>query len=431
MKKYKISGVNKYYYHQKLNNGLDVYLYPDRHTKNYYLTFSTRFGGTTTDFKKKSEKDFHHIQPGTAHFLEHQLFERGDGKSAFDFFNKLGANANAYTSSDITCYEVTGTTNIYKNLIYLIDYVQSPNFTEEGVEKEKGIIIEEIKRYQDNVGRNLITDLYESLFHQDNARISNIGTEEDVKSITVNDLKLSYEYFYHPNNMQIVIAGNFNIKKTMELIEKNQNQKKFSKPEKIIIDQKEEPNTVFKKTFERKMNIETPNFVIASKIPLSNFKSLKLKNYEIVYYLSLALKINFGSTSLICQKLWDEQLILGGLSPILFFTKKHIVIGIRNVSKYPGEIIDLIRNEMSKIMIEKADYQRTKKVILSNYISDFDYVDSIVNNILEDIILIGKPYDDYINYVKKDDYETLLKVISKIDLNNHSTIIIKPKKDNN
>lgn len=431
MEKFKIAGINKYYYYKKLDNGLDVYLFPDRHSKHYYLTFSTIFGGKVTDFKKKSETSFHHVPPGTAHFLEHQLFERSEGKSVYDYFNQQGASANAYTSGDLTCYEVIGTTNIYKNLIYLINYVQSPCFTTASVNKEKGIIIEEINRGQDDINRQLLLSINSSLFHHDNIRIPNAGSEEDVKKMTIAELQLSYDYFYHPSNMQIIIAGNFNVKKTMAMIEKNQNNKKFSAPEKIIIKEEKEEDTVLIEHSEKKMNMETPHFIIAYKIPLSHFKSLKLKNYQILYYLSLIMKMNFKSTSLISQQLFDQQLVLSGLGTLSYVTKHHAIIGVRNVTKFPEKVIDIIRDAMQHLTAEKSNYQRIKKVLLSNYISDFDYVDSIVDNMIEDILLMGKPYNDFLNYVKQDDYDNVCQVISKIDLHNCSTVIIRPKKDNN
>jgi len=125
MKKIKFNKTNEYLFYHKYDNGLELYVVPNLNQKNFYITFSTRFGSKNTEFKTNKDEKYIKVPNGIAHYLEHIMFNMENG-SAFDFFSKLGSSVNAFTSYDITCYEVFSSTYFKENLNYLLDYVQTP-----------------------------------------------------------------------------------------------------------------------------------------------------------------------------------------------------------------------------------------------------------------------------------------------------------------
>ena len=184
MKKIKIEKTDEFLYYKKLNNGLELYVLPNISQKNFYITFSTKFGSINTEFKTSNNSNFKKVPNGIAHYLEHLMFNMESG-SAFDFFSKLGASVNAFTSYNVTCYEVFSSTYFKENLNYLLDYVQTPYFTKEGVINERGIIKEEINMYENNPNTELTYKAYENIFVNDLRKNYISGTKEDIKKITV------------------------------------------------------------------------------------------------------------------------------------------------------------------------------------------------------------------------------------------------------
>jgi len=146
MEKINLEGLDQDVYKEELDNGLEIYLVPYTNKKNYYITYATRFGSDVLEFSVNDKK----YKPplGIAHFLEHKMFEQEDGEDPFTFFSKSGTDSNASTSFDSTQYLCYGTNNFKENLRYLLSFVNNPFYTEENVNKEKGIIAEEIKMYK-------------------------------------------------------------------------------------------------------------------------------------------------------------------------------------------------------------------------------------------------------------------------------------------
>ncbi|HZG71007.1 MAG TPA: insulinase family protein, partial [Chondromyces sp.] len=136
-------------YHEKMENGLDVYILPKKGFNKTFATFTTKYGSIDNQFIPLGKEEFIKVPDGIAHFLEHKLFEKEDG-DVFQQFSKQGASANAFTSFTRTAYLFSSTSNVRQNLETLMDFVQDPYFTEKTVEKEKGIIGQEIRMYDDN-----------------------------------------------------------------------------------------------------------------------------------------------------------------------------------------------------------------------------------------------------------------------------------------
>ncbi|HPF83288.1 MAG TPA: pitrilysin family protein, partial [Bacilli bacterium] len=307
MKKKKINGLDLEVYSEKLDNGLEIYIVPDNTVNNTYATYSTKYGGMHNDFIPYGEKEMFYSKKGIAHFLEHKMFEQEDESDVFKFFGDHGSNANANTSYYKTTYLFSGPNAFYENLEFLISYVEKPYFTDKNVEKEKGIIIEELEMYEDRPYSKLFsTCLYNTLVEHP-IKYPVIGTVDSVNSITKEDLYACYNTFYHPSNMFIVVTGNVDPIKTIDIIKKHENKRKLVEEKEIVLKKYNEPDKVFKKEEIINMDITIPKVAIAYKINGS-----KIKNIDIHYlykYIINSFDLKLGSTSLFTEKLRNANLI--------------------------------------------------------------------------------------------------------------------------
>ncbi len=425
MKEIKINKTNEIMYYEKLNNGLEVYIVPNVYQKNFYITFNTKFGSINTEFKTKEEKTFKKVPNGIAHYLEHLMFNMEDG-TAFDYFSKLGSSVNAFTTYDLTCYEVYSSTYFKENLEYLLDYVQTPYFTNELVNNERGIISEEIKMYDNNPNTEITYSAYKNIFVNDNRKYLISGTIEDIKKINKDNLYDCYNTFYNPNNMFVVITGNVNPYEAIGIIENNQNKKRFND---ISINNKEinEVNKVNKEYEEKKMNVEINKLNVSYKIPRKLFKKLNLMDIELNSYISILFNILFGSTSIIQDKLISSKVIQNGINVNKTFTKDFIIISIVSETDYPDTLIRYIRETINNISIEKDTLDRKLKVYKSNYILHFDDIELVNNNIQDNIILYGEFIDDYMDLYDKININMINEIGKSLKNIKESVLIIKPK----
>ena len=425
MKEIKINKTNETLYYEKLNNGLEVYIVPNKFQKNFYITFTTKFGSINTEFKTSNDKTFKKVPNGIAHYLEHLMFNMEDG-TAFDYFSKLGSSVNAYTTYNLTCYEVYSSTYFKENLNYLLDYVQTPYFTNELVNNERGIITEEIKMYDNNPNTELTYSAFKNIFVNDNRKYLISGSKEDIKKITKENLYDCYNTFYNPNNMFIIITGNVNPYETIGIIENNQNKKEFNN---VNIMNKEitEPNKINKKYEEIKMNVETNKINISYKIPRKLFKKLNLSNIELNSYISILFNILFGSTSLLQDKLISSKVIQNGININKTFTKDFIIICITTETDYPDTLIRYVEETINNIKIEEETLNRKLKVYKSNYILHFDDIELVNSNIQDNIIEYGNFINDYMDIYEKMNVKTINDIASSLKNIKRSILIIKPK----
>ena len=167
-------------YYEKLDNGLDIYFMPKKGFTKKFAVLATNYGSNELEFIPINGTEKIRVNEGIAHFLEHKMFEQPGGGNAFDKFSKLGAKANAYTNFTMTAYLFSCTDNFYENLEHLIDYVQTPYFTEENVEKEKGIIEQEIKMNNDDADWNVYFNCLKEMYVNYPVRIDIAGTVESI-----------------------------------------------------------------------------------------------------------------------------------------------------------------------------------------------------------------------------------------------------------
>ena len=408
-------------YSKTLDNGLEVYVIPKDNVNGINVTFSTRFGSAYTEFVPYNSSKMVSMPLGIAHFLEHKMFEQEDHIDPFTFYSERGCDANAYTSQYKTTYLFSGATEFYDGIGFLLDYVQSPYFTDQNVEKEKGIIIQELKMYEDNPINRLYEGIIFNSFKNHPIKYPIGGTIESVKSITKEDLYTCYSTFYHPSNMILVITGNVDPEEVICIIESNQSKKKFHDFKPIKVKRYSEPNTVCKKQDKINMDIEIPKLGIGYKIDCSNIKE---NINKIKMFLSVLLDIKLGNTSLIKEKLTKENLITSNIDISLINTDKHILIIIMLETKEQNKVLKMITDELSNLNVTEEELERKRKVLKSNCIYRSDNIYGLNNKITNNIFDYDKVILDEYKLIDEINLKNIKSLLSKINLDNKTVYYI-------
>lgn len=404
-----------------LSNGLKVYIIPKKEVNNIYVTFTTKYGSNIVEFVPNGEKDYIKVPLGIAHFLEHKMFEQEDDIDVFNFFSERGSDANANTNNKKTTYLFSGPNFFKENLEFLLDYVQKPYFTDENVEKEKGIIIQEMKMYQDDPYSKLYEAILDASFINNNTKYPIIGTEDSVNSITKEDLYVCYKTFYHPSNMVLVVTGNVNPEETIEIIEANQSKKEFKKPEKIKVKEYNEPDNVDAKKKIINANVTLPKVSINYKININNIKNIPLRKK--LLYLSILFDSKFGGTSLINEKLRESKIISDSIDVSSVDADSHILFIIMGETNKEKDLLDAIKKEMLDLTISEQELERKKKTIISSMIYASDSIMRINHKIMNDYLKYSDIIDNNYDEVKSLNYEEFSKFIKELDVSNYNIVV--------
>lgn len=424
MKKTNIDKLKLELYQEKLDNGLEIYIIPKNNCNNIYATISTKYGSNIDEFVPIKSKKMKKFPLGIAHFLEHKMFEMEDGTDPFEIYSNNGADANANTSNYKTTYLFSGPQYFKENLNYLLDYVQTPYFTDKNVEKEKGIIIQEIKMYQDDPYTVLYEKAIYNSFIKHPIKMPVIGDIENVKSITKEDLYECYNTFYNPGNMFVVITGNVDPEETIELIKQNQEKKQFDKEEEIKLKTYEEPDRVDKKSEIIKMDINLPKLALSYKI---NYKNMNLNLRDALAYLSIIFDINLGATSIINEELKDDNIITSNIDFTFMYTDTHILVTIFGETDKIEKLSSKLEKQINNLEITEEEFDRKKLNIASSYIFMSDNIFSMNEKVMNNIIKYNEIKIDDIKYTKRLDYKKAKQIIKELDLKNKSIVIIEPK----
>jgi len=420
----KIKFLDEEIIYEKLDNGLEVYLFKNQKIKKYYMSFTTKYGGVDNEFVPLGEEKMKSMPKGIAHFLEHQMFEQEDGVSVFSILEESGTDCNAHTSNKETSYEIWGTNNILKNLELLLDFVQTPYFESENVEVEKGIIKEEILMIRDRVIEKLYEKMLYNLFNTNPYKYSIIGNVSDINKIDADMLKTCYNTFYHPANMFLIVCGNFNEKEVLEVIKNNQSKKEFQKEFAIKLKEIEESNNAYKEYEEIKMDVDIPKVGLSIKIPFNKFKNYDEVKLEL--YIYIIFSCLFDDTSLFYERLKKEKIIVSPIGINFLNADSHLVISLINESKNYEEFISNIKNELLNINISNEDFERKKKVLLSSLVYVLDTPEMVNDLILNDIITYGKLINNKDEIIKNLTKKELDEIIKKLAFNNNiASVVVK------
>ncbi|MDQ0270158.1 EF-P 5-aminopentanol modification-associated protein YfmH [Cytobacillus purgationiresistens] len=293
-------------YHEKMDNGLDVYILPKKGFNKTFATFTTKYGSIDNHFLPLDKDEYVKVPDGIAHFLEHKMFEKEDG-DVFQQFSRQGASANAFTSFTRTAYLFSSTSEVEKNLETLIDFVQDPYFTKETVDKEKGIIGQEITMYDDNPDWRLYYGLIENMYKNHPVKIDIAGTIESISHITKDMLYECYHTFYHPSNMLLFIVGPVDTEAIMNQVRDNQNKKTYNEQPEVKRKFEDEPSEVAQSHRQLKMNVQTPKCLVGIKTGNATQSGEEMLKKELS--LNIMLDILFGKSSENYSFLYGEGLI--------------------------------------------------------------------------------------------------------------------------
>ncbi len=250
-----------FYYKGRHPSGLEIYLYPKENGSSTRAMFGARYGSIDNCFQRSDESDAETMPEGIAHYLEHKLFESQDG-DAFARYAETGANANAFTGFESTCYVFSCTDRLYDSLEILLDFVQSPYFTQETVAKEQGIIGQEIKMYDDMPDWRVMFEYLKAMYHVHPVREDAAGTVESIAQITPEHLYRCYNTFYNLHNMVLVLAGKFEVDKVLEVCDRLL---KPSKPLQVTRVLPAEPEGVLQPKVETRLSVAMPVFQFGYK----------------------------------------------------------------------------------------------------------------------------------------------------------------------
>lgn len=400
IKEIKSDALSEKYYKIKHDSGLTIYVYPKDGYSSTYAIFGTKYGSINNTFKVDSG-DTVRVPDGIAHYLEHKLFESEDG-DAFSRYAKTGANANAYTSFDKTCYLFSCTDNFEQSLGILLDFVQSPYFTDETVAKEQGIIGQEIKMYDDSPSWRVMFNMLMNMYHTHPVRIDIAGTVESIAQITPEYLYTCYNTYYNLNNMVLCVAGNTTVDTVLSIADKM-----LKKCEQHTITNifEDEPDSIVNSYVEQKLPVGMPLFNLGFKEKAGD----KRVDEKTLAYSEILLFLLASSTSGLYRKLMDQNLINASFSYEFFEGEGFTATVFSGESHDPVKVTEIIKQYILDLKangIDEEEFEIAKRATygdavaslnstdnIANMIADFDfsdrelfcYIDAIANATIDDI----------------------------------------------
>lgn len=411
------------YYEVRHPSGLTVMVYPKEGYSTTYAIFGTNYGSIDT-YIKTAGSEPRPIPEGTAHYLEHKLFE-SEELDAFERFAKTGASANAYTSFDKTCFLFSCASNFADNLHILMDFVQHPYFTEQTVQKEQGIIGQEIRMYQDEPGWQVLFNLLKCLYQKHPVKIDIAGTVESISHITADLLYDCYNNFYSLNNMVLCVAGNTTVEEVLSVVDAEV----VDKP-KIQVERADygEPAEVVKNREEEQLAVSMPLFALGFKehwdTPVRTLKEKLIANFILDYIA--------GEMSPLYNRLLNEGLINTGFGYEYFTGYGYSTIIFEGESKDPDAVADAIRAEIARVKkegLQQEEFERILKMSYGKAIMDYNDIDGLANDMVAAHFEGWGLFDDldiYRNLTREDVEAQLERELNE----EYSAIsIIRPGKD--
>ena len=417
------SKVKEKVYVEKLENGLTVMIIPKKGVQKKYIIWGTNYGSNDSKFVVPGETEETEVPKGVAHFLEHKMFEQESGVNSLDTLTALGVEANAYTTNDHTAYLFECTENFYPALDELMDYVQHPYFTDENVEKEKGIIGQEIMMYDDYPEWKVYLNTLEALYHEHPVKLDITGTIETISKIDKEILYKCYNTFYNPSNMAMVVCGDFEPKQLLEEIKKRLIPKKANGEIKRIYP--EEEKEIVKEKVEQTMDVSQPLFTIGIKDELADTKERVRKHIAIEILLNMII----GKSSKLYKELYEQGILFATPSLDYEFARGYAHVLITGQSTEPEKVYEKFKQrvaEMKNSPIDLQEFSRIKKRIYGGYVKEYNDTADIARmfladffkeinsfDYLEEITTINEQYVEQVLKNVFDDTKMVLSVIKK------------------
>lgn len=366
--------LNEKYYDIDHPSGLKILVMPKENYSSTYAIFATKYGSIDTMIQM-SDGSFKEIPEGTAHFLEHKLFESED-LDAFERFAKTGASANAYTSFERTGYLFSCSANFKKNLEILLDFVQNPYFTQATVEKEQGIIGQEIDMYKDAPDWEVMFNCLRTMYHNLPVRIDIAGTQESIAQITAKTLYGCYDNFYNLHNMVLAVAGNADVDEIVEVADKVLKPVEGKMAQRKVID---EPEEVIDSYIEEKLSVATPQFMFGFK---ESWDTPERTTKEEIS-MEILLDMISGQSSELYKRLFDGKLINNSFGFEYFTGFGYSCVLFAGESNDPKKVAEEIVGEIGRFRetgFDKTAFERTKKKLYGRMIMGMNDIEGLANN---------------------------------------------------
>ena len=407
------------YYSIDHKSGLKIFVYPKEEYTSTYAVFGTKYGSIDTRFKRSDREEFIEIPAGTAHFLEHKLFE-SEELDAFQRYAKTGASANAYTSFDRTCYLFTCTGHFKENFEILLDFVRHPYFTEETVKKEQGIIGQEIDMYKDSPDWECLFNMLGAMYHNHPVKIDIAGTKESIAEITADMLFSCYDTFYNLSNMALAVAGNVSVDEVVEIADRLIEADEYVTVERAF---KNEPESIVENYIEAHLPVAPPVFCLGYK---ESYKTPERSLKEEIAK-SIILDVLAGQISPFFKELLDEGLVNNTFSTEYFNGHNYATPMFSGESSDPKKVARKINDrvkELKATLISEEEFETVRKKQYGKTVRAFSDIDIVANSLLvshfenEELFtefdVIRNMTVDYVNEVLLNSFEEDKAVLSVV-----------------
>lgn len=395
------------YYSIAHKSGLQIYVYPKEEYASTYAVFGTKYGSIDTRFKRSDREEFTEIPAGTAHFLEHKLFE-SEELDAFQRYAKTGASANAYTSFDRTCYLFTCTGYFKENFEILLDFVRHPYFTEETVQKEQGIIGQEIDMYKDSPEWECLFNLLGAMYHNHPVKIDIAGTKESIGQITAETLFSCYDTFYNLSNMALAVAGKTTVEEVLEVADRL-----LEKDEDVTVNRafEKEDESIAASYVEAHLPVATPVFVFGYKENFFNGSDCTL---EEEVGMSLLLEVLAGQMSPLYKELLEAGLINDTFSTEFFNGHDYAAVLLSGESNNPQLVSEKIKErvkELRRTGVSPEQFEIVRKKYYGKIVRAFSDIDTVANSLVLSHFLDEELFSEFevVKNIKVEFVNELLK----------------------
>ena len=400
------------------DSGLTILVYPKKGFNSVYASMGTKFGSIYSRFMFNGKEVT--VPDGTAHYLEHKLFESEDG-DAFSKYAKTGASANAFTSFDMTCYLFSCTNQFRESLEILIDLMQTPYFTKETVAKEQGIIGQEIKMYDDSPDWRVMMNLFQGLYHKHPINIDIAGSVESIAEITPEILYECYNSYYNLHNMVLTVVGGVDPDEVLRIVDEKI---RPSAPVETKVIFPDEPYQVVKSYTEQVMPVAVPMFELGFK---EDSGSRYASNHELVCS-SVLMNAFIGESSELYRRLLDEKLINSTFGHEYMEGLGYRSMILSGESRNPNAAAEMINDAVRKLHkngISSEDFENARKVVYGKMIAGFDHKQSIASELINGAFTGREIYEgiDAVAEITLEDVNKRLE--SQLDADNCCLSVVK------
>lgn len=416
--------INETVYSYKHTSGLNTFVIPKKGYSKKFAAVSIHYGSINNEFIIPGEKSSTKVPDGLAHFLEHKLFEQKDG-NMMKKFSALGAKSNAATTFNQTVFMFSCISNFSENFRLLLELVQNPYITQKGIEKERGIIIQEILMFRDNPYNRALNNLLDAFYTSNPVKRSVTGTIESISTIDKEVLNKCYKTFYHPSNMAVIVIGDVEPIEVFEQIDADVQIKGHQG--RIINIFPTESSAIAYSYAEQKLPISIPVFEMGFKDNMPDINGIESIKHEAAVKLILDMLI--GRSSELYNELYNESLLN------TTFKSNYTIEECYAFSRFGGESSDPLKvmyktseviASMRKSGLNKANYERIKKAHVGKFLRQLNYVESISRPFIS-AHFKGANLFEYMDIYKKITFEYINKIFYEhFNLDNLALSIIKP-----